>query len=90
MKLALGPPPPSAKVAFYFTPLRTFVAQQSFVENDIGIMGNVLAISNYLYLQFATNENIITLDTGPLTVIAAGFYYERALLSSAAINVIKR
>ena len=53
-------------------------------------MGNVLAISNYLYLQFATNENIITLDTGPLTVIAAGFYYERALLSSAAINVIKR
>lgn len=53
-------------------------------------MGNVLAISNYLYLQFATNENIITLDTGPLTVIAAGFYYERALLSSTAINVIKR
>ena len=74
----------------HFTPLRTFVAQQSFVENDIGILGNVLAISNYLYLQIATNENIITLDTGPLTVIAAGFYYERALLSSAAINVIKR
>ena len=53
-------------------------------------MGNVLALSNYLYLQIATNENIVTSDTGPLTVIAAGFYYERALLSSAAINVIKR
>ena len=89
MKLALGPELHPRQKS-HFTPPRTFVAQQSFVENDIGIMGNVLAISNYLYLQFATNENIITLDTGPLTVIAAGFYYERAVLSSAAINVIKR
>ena len=89
MKLALGPELHPRQKS-HFTPPGTFVAQQSFVENDIGIMGNVLAISNYLYLQFATNENIITLDTGPLTVIAAGFYYERALLSSAAINVIKR